>query len=128
MRAATVSNTQALICTVAEEYPALVAGAAFLEEAHVKLLLPSLESAVTCTDKWQFAECLRAAALPAPATGLGTADGVPGPWVVKPRFGRGSRDVFYAAHQAGPAATPSSRAPTRSCRPRSTAASSPATC
>lgn len=95
VRTATVTNTQALICTVAEEYPSLVAGAAFLEEAHVKMLLPSLEAAVTCTDKWQFAECLRAEGLSAPATGLGTADGVPGPWVVKPRFGRGSRDVFY---------------------------------
>ncbi len=96
VRAATVANVQALICTVAEEYPALHAGQAFLEEAHVRLLLPSLESAVTCTDKWQFAECLRMAGLNAPATGLGTADDVPGPWVIKPRFGRGSRDVYYA--------------------------------
>jgi len=30
----------------------------------------------------------------APATGLGSAEAVPGPWVVKPRFGRGSRDVY----------------------------------
>ena len=103
VRAATVANIQALICTVAEEYPALHAGVAFLEEAHVKLLLPSLESAVTCTDKWQFAECLRAAGLSAPATGLGTAEDVPGPWVIKPRFGRGSRDVFYATDPEGPA-------------------------
>jgi carbamoyl-phosphate synthase large subunit len=96
VRAATVSNAQALICTVAEEYPALLAGMPFLEEAHVKLQLPTLEAAQTCTDKWQFAECLRTAGLSSPATGLGTDDGVPGPWVVKPRFGRGSRDVFYA--------------------------------
>jgi carbamoyl-phosphate synthase large subunit len=96
VRAATVSNAQALICTVAEEYPALVSGLPFLEEAHVRLLLPSLDAAQTCTDKWRFAECLRTAGLPSPATGLGTDEGVPGPWVVKPRFGRGSRDVFYA--------------------------------
>ncbi|MDX6213451.1 MAG: carbamoyl-phosphate synthase large subunit [Frankiales bacterium] len=97
VRAATVANAQALICTVAEEYPALVAGGSFLEEAHVRLLLPSLEAAQLCTDKWQFAECLRAAGLCSPATGLGTADGVPGPWVVKPRFGRGSREVFLCS-------------------------------
>jgi carbamoyl-phosphate synthase large subunit len=95
VRTATVTNTQALICTVAEEYPALHAGAPFLGEAHVKTLLPSLEAGVTCTDKWLFAECMRAAALAGPVTGLGSDEGVPGPWVVKPRFGRGSRDVFY---------------------------------
>ena len=98
VRAATVANAQALICTVAEEYPALVGGTPFLEEAHVRLLLPSLESAQLCTDKWQFAECLRTAALSSPVTGLGTAEDVPGPWVVKPRFGRGSRDVFLCDH------------------------------
>jgi carbamoyl-phosphate synthase large subunit len=96
VRAATVANIQALICTVAEEYPALISGAAFLAEAHVKLLLPSREAAQTCTDKWQFAECLRSAGLSAPATGRGDAEDIPGPWVIKPRFGRGSRDVYYA--------------------------------
>ena len=96
VRAATVANAQALICTVAEEYPALIAGQPFLEEAHVRMLLPTVEAAQMCTDKWQFAECLRTAGLSSPATGLGTDEGVPGPWVIKPRFGRGSRDVFYA--------------------------------
>jgi carbamoyl-phosphate synthase large subunit len=96
VRTATVANVQALICTVAEEYPALIAGVAFLEEAHVRMLLPTVEAARTCTDKWLFAECLRTAGLSSPATGLGTDEGVPGPWVIKPRFGRGSRDVFYA--------------------------------
>jgi carbamoyl-phosphate synthase large subunit len=96
VRAATVANIQALICTVAEEYPALIGGTSFLEEAHVRLLLPTVEAAQMCTDKWQFAECMRAAGLSGPATGLGKAEDVPGPWVIKPRFGRGSRDVFYA--------------------------------
>ena len=32
---------------------------------------------------------MTAAGLPVPATGLGKAEGVPGPWIVKPRFGRG---------------------------------------
>ena len=93
VRAATVTNAQALICTVAEEYPALISGTDYLTEAGVRTLLPSAKSAATCTDKWAFATAMREAGVPAPTTGLGTADGVPGPWVVKPRHGRGSRDV-----------------------------------
>jgi carbamoyl-phosphate synthase large subunit len=50
-------------------------------------------------DKWCFARLCRIHAIPAPATALGTAEGVPGPWIVKPRFGRGSRDVFTADTQ-----------------------------
>ena len=38
--------------------------------------------------------------IPMPATGLGSEGGVPGPWIVKPRFGRGSRDVYDAANAA----------------------------
>jgi len=93
LRAATVSDAQALICTVAEEYRALAGATEYLREAGVRSLLPSPEAAELCLDKWAFAQRLEEEGLPTPATNLASADGVPGPWVVKPRFGRGSRDV-----------------------------------
>ncbi len=47
-----------------------------------------------CIDKLCFAETLERAGVPTPATRLGDAPPPPGPWIVKPRRGRGSRDVF----------------------------------
>ena len=92
---ATAHGVDALIGTVAEELPALAAGAAQLAEAGVATWLPSVDSVEVCCDKAAFARALRDAGVPHPAT-TGTAAGlgtVPGPWVVKPRAGRGSRGV-----------------------------------
>ena len=107
LRVATVSSAQVLICTVAEEYDALSGAADYLSEAGLKTLMPSAQAVATCLDKWAFHQVMSAAGLPVPVTGLGKADGVPGPWIVKPRFGRGSRDVQW------PPARPASGRPSR---------------
>lgn len=99
LRVVTVSSAQAMICTVAEEYAALSRAKEYLDEAGVRTLMPSAAAVTSCLDKWAFHTAMTAAGLPVPATGLGKAEGVPGPWVVKPRFGRGSRDIHVVATQ-----------------------------
>ncbi|MGY1780989.1 ATP-grasp domain-containing protein [Geodermatophilus sp. SYSU D01036] len=92
---ATTHGVDALIGTVAEELPALIAGAEQLAAAGVATWLPSADSVELCCDKAAFARTLRDAGVPHPAT-TDTPAGlvrVPGPWVVKPRAGRGSRGV-----------------------------------
>ncbi|MGY1653100.1 ATP-grasp domain-containing protein [Geodermatophilus sp. SYSU D01119] len=92
---ATAHGADALIATVAEELPALAAGADRLAAAGVATWLPDPEAVGICCDKAAFARALRAAGVPHPAT-TDTSAGlaaVPGPWVVKPRAGRGSRGV-----------------------------------
>ena len=93
VRAATTAGVDALICTVAEEMPALAAVTADLEAAGIATWLPPVDAVRTCIDKERFASVVAAAGLPTPTTRAGGADGVPGPWIVKPRFGRGSRFV-----------------------------------
>jgi carbamoylphosphate synthase large subunit len=109
---AATHGVDALIGTVAEELPALVDGAARLAAAGVATWLPTLDSVELCCDKAAFARTLRGAGVAHPATtdtAAGLA-GVPGPWIVKPRAGRGSRgvrpldsrsDVVAAMHEDG---------------------------
>ncbi|BBH71657.1 hypothetical protein ACTI_83420 [Actinoplanes sp. OR16] len=92
----------ALVCTVAEEYHALAPLSARLDEMGVRTWLPDPASAETCLDKIAFATALHAAGVPHPATAwtADTAGLVPGPWVVKPARGRGSRDVVFVDEPA----------------------------
>jgi carbamoyl-phosphate synthase large subunit len=87
----------ALIGTVAEELPALVAAAPALEANGVATWLPDLEAVRLCCDKAAFAELMHRSGVPHPATAAvaGEVGRVPGPWVVKPRSGRGSRGVRF---------------------------------
>ncbi len=86
-------SVTAVISSVAEELVALADVTADLDAAGIAHWFPEPAAVVSCTDKWFFHQALTAAGLPGPPTALGTAEGVPGPWVVKPRHGRGSRDI-----------------------------------
>ena len=91
----TTHGVDALVSTVAEELPHLAAGAARLAAAGVATWLPDAAAVDVCCDKAAFARAMAAAGVPHPATAAAADEvaGVPGPWVVKPLAGRGSRGV-----------------------------------
>ena len=93
---ALAQGVDALVATVAEELPELTAGAERLAAAGVASWLPALDAVDLCCDKAAFARCMVAEGVPHPLTVTGPDEvaGVPGPWVVKPRAGRGSRGVL----------------------------------
>jgi carbamoyl-phosphate synthase large subunit len=91
--AAEQRGAHALVSTVAEELVALAEMEHDLHGAGLSTWLPDPVAVDACIDKWRFAQVLEGCGLNGPRTALGTAEGVPGPWIVKPRRGRGSRGV-----------------------------------
>lgn len=91
--AAEATGADALVGTVAEELVALASGEEDLRASGLATWLPDPTAVDACVDKWKFAQAAAARGVAVPATALGTADDVPGPWIVKPRRGRGSRGV-----------------------------------
>lgn len=83
-----------LVCTVAEEMPALYDVAATLAGLGVRTWLPHPDALTACTDKARFVAVMEAAGVPVPATRRDGCVSGDGPWIVKPRFGRGSRGVL----------------------------------
>ena len=112
---ASEADARALISTVAEEFRAIDAdGAGGSGRPHA--CCPDAEAVHRCLDKWAFVEAMDEAGVATPATGLGTPDGVPGPWIVKPRFGRGSRDVYVPRNVDPAEGGAATGRPTPSCR------------
>jgi carbamoyl-phosphate synthase large subunit len=87
-------DARAIIATITEEMIALSRREREVQRV-ASVWLPSTAALEACRDKWRFAEVAHAAGIPVPATALHPDEQVPGPWVVKPRFARGSRGVRY---------------------------------
>jgi carbamoyl-phosphate synthase large subunit len=92
-----VTGVQALICTVAEEYAPFTAIASTLSDLGCKTWIPELEAVERCLDKAAFAFAMEeyGIAHPPTATTPRASRRLPGPWIVKPRRGRGSRGFAF---------------------------------
>jgi len=88
------TGAEILVSTVAEEIVVLAQAPYYLKrDGNLDVWIPRPQVVARCIDKWELALVAERDGLSFPPTNLGTATGVPGPWVVKPRMGRGSRDV-----------------------------------
>lgn len=91
------TRVQAFICTVAEEYASLAVVSPTLGELGCKTWIPDLKSVELCLDKVAFAFVMEEYGIAHPPTAT-TPQGcrrLPGPWIVKPRRGRGSRGFAF---------------------------------
>ncbi|GAA1970053.1 ATP-grasp domain-containing protein [Catenulispora subtropica] len=90
---AVAQGADVIVPTVAEELGALGSRAEDLADSGVAVWVPSQRAVECCSDKALFAATLGETGIATPATGWVASD-VAGPWIVKPRYGRGSRDVY----------------------------------
>ena len=82
-----------IISTIAEELAILDDMSDELGALGVGHWGPSRKSITICSDKLLFAEALKRHGVNTPASAAGSSRRIAGPWIVKPRDGRGSRDV-----------------------------------
>jgi carbamoyl-phosphate synthase large subunit len=90
-------RAEALISTVTEELSVLIPLSDRLSEIGCQTWFPSTSAVEHCLDKSLFAVTMRdyGIAHPPTAKNVHMSRYVPGPFVVKPRYGRGSRGVAY---------------------------------
>jgi len=81
-------NATALISTIPDEMVAL-------QPLEVPHWFPSKEALKLCCDKWKF-YCAAKSVVNVPPTAHMLRETIPGSWVVKPRFGHGSKGIEYA--------------------------------
>lgn len=99
---ATSHRATGLISTMTEELSVLTADGCQerLAEAGIATWFPPKAAIDTCLDKRLFAEVTEAAGQPVPGSAWGDVQAalkrIPGPWIIKPSSGRGSRDIYAA--------------------------------
>ncbi|MEI4270545.1 ATP-grasp domain-containing protein [Klenkia sp. LSe6-5] len=100
--AAAAHGVDALVPTVAEELAVLRPVAFWLSAAGISSWLPDVPAVELCCDKALFARRMAECGVPHPVTAAAVdeLDDVVGPWVVKPRTGRGSRGVQLVDRRA----------------------------